>query len=140
MLKLVCIDQATVLPVRYEHSHSAPGELNYLDVKKLGRIPDGGGWRVHGRGFAQDPEQDRRAGWQRSKAHRRGVRAGRGYSYLHCAVDDLSGMVYSEILPDEKNDTEAGFLKRACALFSAPGHCGQAGDGRQRRLLPLQGI
>ncbi len=32
---------------RYEHDH--PGSLIHVDVKKLGRIPDGGGWRVHGR-------------------------------------------------------------------------------------------
>jgi transposase len=33
--------------VRYERAR--PGELVHMDVKKLGRIPAGGGWRVHGR-------------------------------------------------------------------------------------------
>jgi hypothetical protein len=33
--------------VRYERSR--PGELVHMDVKKLARIPDGGGWRAHGR-------------------------------------------------------------------------------------------
>jgi len=33
--------------VRYERSR--PGELVHVDVKKLGKIPDGGGWRAHGR-------------------------------------------------------------------------------------------
>jgi hypothetical protein len=28
---------------------SRPGELVHVDIKKLGRIPKGGGWRVHGR-------------------------------------------------------------------------------------------
>ncbi len=32
---------------RYEHPY--PGSLVHIDVKKLGRIPDGGGWKVHGR-------------------------------------------------------------------------------------------
>jgi hypothetical protein len=32
---------------RYEHP--APGDMIHLDVKKLGKIPDGGGWRPHGR-------------------------------------------------------------------------------------------
>lgn len=26
-----------------------PGELTHMDVKKIGRIPEGGGWRIHGR-------------------------------------------------------------------------------------------
>ena len=33
--------------VRYERDR--PGELVHMDVKKIGRIPDGGGWRAHGR-------------------------------------------------------------------------------------------
>lgn len=81
--KLALIDQATGLPVRkappVRYEHSQPGELVHVDIKKLGRIPDGGGWRAHGRGSAQD----RRAGRQRSKAHRCGAPSGRGYSYLH---------------------------------------------------------
>ena len=35
-------------PNRYQRRH--PGELLHIDVKKLGRIPDGGGHRVTGRG------------------------------------------------------------------------------------------
>ena len=33
--------------VRYERAR--PGELVHLDVKKLGKIPGGGGWRASGR-------------------------------------------------------------------------------------------
>ena len=33
--------------VRYERDR--PGELVHMDVKKIGKIPDGGGWRAHGR-------------------------------------------------------------------------------------------
>ena len=35
-------------PVRYERER--PGELVHVDVKKVARIPDGGGWRALGRG------------------------------------------------------------------------------------------
>lgn len=121
MPKLACVDQATGLPVRkdppvrYEHNH--PGDLVHIDIKKLGRIPDGGGWRIHGRGSAQDL----RAGRTRGKTSRTGAPPGRGYSYLHHAVDDHSRMVYSEILTDEKKDTAAGFVRRACEFFSDQG-------------------
>jgi hypothetical protein len=58
MPKLANIDQATGLPVRKpkpkRYEVAAPGQLVHVDIKKQGRIPDGGGWRVHGRGFTQD--------------------------------------------------------------------------------------
>lgn len=34
--------------VRYERD--TPGDLVHVDVKKIGRIPNGGGWKAHGRG------------------------------------------------------------------------------------------
>ncbi len=121
MPKLVCIDQATGLPVRtappVRYERSQPGDMIHVDIKKLGRIPDGGGWRVHGRGS----EQDRRAGRARNAQKQAGAPAGREYSYLHHAVDDYSRMAYSEILPDEKKHTAAGFMRRACAFFSLHG-------------------
>jgi len=79
--------------VRYEHRD--PGSLLHVDVKKLGRIPKGGGWRLHGRGTATP--RGRGAGWD----------------YVHVAVDDRSRVAYSEVLPDEKGLTCAGFLYRA---------------------------
>lgn len=86
--------------VRYEHER--PGSLVHVDVKKLGRIPDGGGWRVHGRSEA--------------------VRGrGNGYDYVHTAIDDHTRLAYSEIHPDEKDATSAGFLHRALAWFAAQG-------------------
>ncbi len=94
-----------------------PGDMIQIDTTKLGRIPGGGGWRVHGRGCAQD----RRAGRARNAQRQAGAPAGRGSSYLHHAIDDYSRMVYSEILTDEKKDTGAGFMQRACAFFSAHG-------------------
>ncbi|WP_422934439.1 IS481 family transposase [Sinomonas sp. P47F7] len=88
--------------VRYERQR--PGELVHMDVKKLGRIPDGGGWRALGR-----------AEGNRSRG------AGTGYDYVHSLVDDHSRLAYSEILPDEKGTTCAGFLERAAAYFAARG-------------------
>ena len=86
--------------VRYERAR--PGELVHVDVKKLGRIPDGGGWRAHGR------SEDVRG---------RGI----GYDYVHSMVDDHSRLAYSEILPDEKGPTCAGFITRGAAYFAAQG-------------------
>lgn len=90
--------------VRYERDR--PGELVHVDVKKIGKIPDGGGWKAHGR----------QAG--RSGAHKR---ARIGYDYVHSMVDDHSRLAYSEILPDEKGPTCAGFIHRAADYFAAHG-------------------
>jgi len=92
---------------RYEWP--APGDMVHVDVKKIGRIPDGGGWAVHGRGSA------------RHKASQRVGRKRPGYVYLHSAVDDHSRLAYTEELPDEKGATAAGFWARAVAFFAAHG-------------------
>jgi transposase InsO family protein len=115
------LDQNTGLPVRaakpVRYERAVPGELVHVDIKKLGRIPDGGGWRAHGRGSAQD----RTAGTVRDRAARRGASPSRGYRYLHHVVDDHSRLAYSEILDNEQKDTAAGFWQRACAFFAAAG-------------------
>ena len=90
--------------VRYERS--LPGELVHMDVKKLARIPDGGGWRAHGRAAG-------------SSSRRRSVVV--GYDYVHSLVDDHSRLAYSEIHPDEKGATCAAFLARAAAYFADHG-------------------
>jgi transposase InsO family protein len=89
---------------RYERSR--PGELVHMDVKKLGRIPDGGGWRAHGRGAG-------------SLTRDRSTKV--GYDYVHSLVDDHSRLAYSEVLADEKGATCAAFLARAAAYFAAHG-------------------
>ena len=118
---LTHVDQATGLPVRrpapVRYEVPAPGDLVHVDIKKLGRIPDGGGWRAHGRGSAQD----RKNGAARDRAARAGAAASRGYRYLHHAVDDHSRLAYSEILPDERKETAAGFWRRANTFFAAAG-------------------
>ena len=91
--------------VRYEHP--AAGDLLHLDVKKLGRVPDGGGKRF-APGFAET---------HAGPYHPRAL----GVDYLHVAVDDHSRYAYVEALPDQRGVTTAGFLERALAHFDARG-------------------
>ena len=90
--------------VRYEHDH--PGSLVHMDVKKVGRIPDGGGWKAFGREHGQTSAQKR---------------ARIGFDYIHSLVDDHSRLAYSEVLADEKGATCGEFLLRAAAYFAAHG-------------------
>ena len=89
---------------RYERAR--PGELVHIDVKKLGRIPEGGGWRARGREIGKTAAQKR---------------ARIGYDFVHSAVDDHSRFAYSEVLTDETGPSCAGFLTRACEAFAAAG-------------------
>ena len=89
---------------RYERDR--PGELVHIDVKKLGRIPDGGGWRA-------DPDQTRR---NHTAGHTRV-----GFDYVHAVIDDHSRLAYAEIHPDEKGITAAGVLLRAAEFFATHG-------------------
>lgn len=104
-------DPATGVRIRGErrkvhrYEHDAPGDLVHVDIKKLGRIPDGGGWWIHGR----------------KKAQRLKRRSKPGYAYIHHAVDDHSRLAYSEILNDEKGETAAAFWRRANAFFESCG-------------------
>jgi transposase InsO family protein len=100
MSRLAHTDRASGVVVRYQREH--PGELVHLDVKKLGRIPDGGGHRIHGRATA---------------TRGRGI----GYDYLHSAVDDRSRVAFSQLLPDETGATSARFLVEAAAFFADHG-------------------
>ena len=95
-------------PLRYERERA--GELVHIDVKKLGRVPEGGGWR--GRGEV-------------ASLHVTG-RGGAGYDYLHVAVDDRSRFAYLEVHADEKGITCAGFLERCRAHFASLGVSVQA--------------
>ena len=85
--------------------------MAHLDVKKVGRISDGGGWRIHGRNSAQKRAVDR--------AKTAGAKA--GYLYLHSIVDGFSQLAYTEPLDDEKGTTAAAFLARAKVWFAAHG-------------------
>ncbi|MEV7721954.1 IS481 family transposase [Streptomyces sp. NPDC088184] len=100
--RLAWLDRPTGVVIR-RYERERPGELIHVDVKKLGRIPDGGGHKALGR----------QAG--------RATRSAMGFDYVHSAVDDHSRLAYSEIHPDEKVATCAGFLTRAAAFFHGHG-------------------
>jgi transposase InsO family protein len=104
--RLVWLDRPTGEPVR-RYERARPGELVHVDVKKIGRLRPGGGWRAHGR----DSLERRRS--------RYGARV--GFEYVHAAIDDHTRLAYAEIHPDERAETCAGFLRRAAAWFAAHG-------------------
>jgi len=97
---------------RYEHPY--PGSLVHVDIKKLGKIPTGGGWRAHGR--VAGKRNSRLATTIRKNTHPM-----IGYGHIHSALDDHSRLVYSEVLPDEQADTAAAFWTRAIAWFAGHG-------------------
>ena len=115
--RLSHIDRVTGEPAR-RYERERPGELIHVDVTKFGNIPDGGGWRVHGRtkgtinsSAHRDPDRPR-------KVH---GRPNLGYSYLHNAIDDHSRLAYVEVHADEKAQTAAGFWYRAVVWFAVQG-------------------
>jgi transposase InsO family protein len=104
LARLTWLDRSTGRVVRrYEWAN--PGDLVHVDTKKLGRIPDGGGWRAL-------PVAEGKRNKQRQPA---------GYSFVHNAVDDHSRLAYCEIHPDERHDTVAAFWTRAQAWFASHG-------------------
>ena len=113
MARLRWLDRPTGRVIRRIESKTV-GELVHVDVKKLGRIPDGGGHKVHGR--AKGKRNSRRA---------------MGYWYIHNAIDDHSRLAYSELLEDEKKETDDPQCdrrpeeRRAQSLTRVPGVVGE---------------
>jgi transposase InsO family protein len=97
-------------PRRYERSR--PGELVHIDVKKLGRIQGGAGWRVRGGRQHYNPRRTDNDGHERKTV---------GFEYVHIAIDDHSRLAYAEVLPDEKAITAVGFLRRAARFYHRHG-------------------
>lgn len=113
--RLSYTDRATGEPIRrYEHDH--PGSMLHVDVKKLGNIPDGGGWRYVGR---RQGEKHRAAtpGKPRSK-HSNPLM---GKACVHTVIDDHSRVAYAEVHDDETAVTAASVLIRAVEWFAARG-------------------
>ena len=98
------LDRVTCQPVR-RFEMTRPGELVHIDIKKLGRIPRGGGWRVHGRAHPPIPQGRDRV----------------GYAFVHSAIDAYTRVAYSEVLGNEQGVTAAGFWQRANAFFASLG-------------------
>ena len=84
-------------PNRYERAR--PGELIHVDVKKLGRF------RAAGKRLLSTRYRSQGAGWE----------------CCHVAIDDATRLAYVEVLPDERGETAAGFLRRAVAWFAERG-------------------
>ncbi len=113
--RLSHIDRATGEPVR-RYEHHAPGDLLHVDVKKLGNVPDGGGWRYLGR-VQGKRNRNTTAGAARNKYHHPVI----GTAFVHTVIDDHSRVAYAEIHDDETAATATGVLRRAVAWFAARG-------------------
>ena len=116
LAKLRWLDRPTGRVIRrMESAH--PGDLVHVDVKKLGKIPAGGGWRMLGRAQGgHNSNTDRSSGVVNKYRNPR-----RGYHFLHTAIDAHSRLAYSELLPDERKETASAFWSRANAWFAECG-------------------
>ena len=113
--RLSYVDRATGEPVRrYEHPH--PGSLVHVDVKKVGNIPDGGGWRYVGR---RQGEKKRAATPGKPRNQYGGPKL--GYAFVHTAIDDHSRVAYTEVHDDETAVTAVAVLRRAVQWFAGHG-------------------
>lgn len=113
--RLAHVDRATGEPVRrYEHDH--PGSLIHVDVKKLGNIPDGGGWRFVGRA-----QGSRNRSTTPSKPRNQYRQVLMKHAFVHTVIDDHTRIAYAEVHDDETADTAVGVLTRAVAWFNTRG-------------------
>ena len=113
--RLTHLDRATGEPIR-RYEHDKPGDMLHMDVKKLGRVPDGGGWRYVGRqqGGKNRSATVGRTGKPRNKWHNPLI----GRCYLHTVIDDHSRVAYVEAHDDETKETAAAVLRNAVAWFA----------------------
>src|SRR3712207_5400802 len=111
--RLSHVDRATGEPIR-RYEHDQPGALLHVDVKKLGNIPDGGGWRYVGR--AQGKKNRSVTAGAGRNVHRGPIL---GIAFVHTVLDDHSRVAYAEIHDDETAATAIGVLRRAVAWFAA---------------------
>jgi transposase InsO family protein len=111
------VDRATGEPIR-RFEMTRPGELVHVDIKKLGNIPDGGGWRIHGKTEGIRNRQAHRDPDRPRKVH---GRPNLGYCYVHSAIDAHTRLAYSEALNDETAATALAFWTRARAFFARHG-------------------
>jgi transposase InsO family protein len=116
--RLSHIDRATGEPIR-RYEHERPGELLHVDVKKLGKVPDGGGWRYVGRelGLRNRAATAARTGAPKSKYRQPLI----GTCFLHTVIDDHSRVAYVEARDDETKETASEVLRNAVAWFADRG-------------------
>jgi len=87
-----------VVVQRYEWPHA--GDLLHLDIKPLARI-HGIGHRIHG---------------DRTRTHH-----GRGYEYVHVAIDDATRLAYLEVRRSQRRRACAAFLQNALRWYRRRG-------------------
>ena len=116
--RLTYLDRVTGEPIR-RYEHARPGDLLHVDVKKLGKVPDGGGWRYVGRaqGHQHRAATAARTGVPKSKYRQPLI----GTCHLHTVIDDHSRVAYVEAHDDETKETAALVLRHAVAWFAARG-------------------
>ena len=113
--RLSHVDVKTGEPAR-RYEHDKPGAMIHVDVKKLGNIPDGGGWRFVGR---EQGWQNRRSTPGVARSKHRGVLM--RHAFVHTVIDDHSRVAYAEIHDDETAATAIGVLRRATSWFADRG-------------------
>jgi transposase InsO family protein len=116
--RLSHIDRVTGEPIR-RYQHEKPGDLLHVDVKKLGNVPDGGGWRYVGK---KQGDRNRFATAARTGTPRNKWRGPKiGTAYVHTVIDDHSRVAYAEIHDDETAATATAVLQRAVSWFATRG-------------------
>ncbi len=115
--RLTHIDRATGEPIR-RYEHAQPGDLIHVDVKKLGNVPDGGGWRYLGK---QQGDRNRRPRPRPHRPHQHQRTTRIGHRFVHTVIDDHSRVAYAEIHDDETAATAAAVLRNAVAWFADRG-------------------
>lgn len=105
MNRLAWMDRPTGRVIRRIHT-DRPGELVHIDVKKLARVPDGGGHKIHGRAGTRNGSMSKR---------------GSGYTHIHTAIDAHSRLAYSEFAGVENTTNCVAFLHRAVTWFTEQG-------------------
>ena len=116
MAKLRWLDRPTGRVIR-RMEPARCGDMIHVDVKKLGKIPAGGGWRMLGDAVGRHNARNDRSLGLLNKNYQ----AVRGYHFLHTAIDGHSRLAYSELLSDERKETAAGFWMRANSWFKSHG-------------------
>jgi transposase InsO family protein len=115
--RLSHVDRATGEPIR-RYEHEQPGDLIHVDVKKLGNVPDGGGWRFVGK---QQGQKNRASTAYRTGRRSTDFKPNIGTAFVHTVIDDHSRVAYAEIHDDEKKETAAAVLRNAVAWFAERG-------------------
>jgi transposase InsO family protein len=113
--RLSHLDRRTGEPIR-RYEHNQPGALIHVDVKKLGNIPDGGGWRYVGR-TRGNHNRIATGGKPRSSHYHPKM----GYAFVHTVIDDHSRVAYAEVHDDETAATATAVLRRAVTWFADRG-------------------